>query len=62
MTTLELYLIILCAILWALGGFMSYAGIVATENIRPSKTAEAVTIVFWPFAALYAIFYDNNKR
>lgn len=53
MTPLEQYLIIVCLVLWLLGGLISYEAAVATGHCRPGKLEATTCVLFWPFIALY---------
>lgn len=46
---------IAAAILWVMGGWVTYIGQVATGLQRPSLGIQLLLIVLWPLVALYAM-------
>ena len=54
MTTLELTLTALCAVLWALGAYSTYAGIIILRPL-PGRLLQIVTLVIWPFVVLWVV-------
>jgi len=55
MTALELTLATITAVLWVLGAYSTYAGIMIARPL-PGRLAQVVTLLIWPFVVLWVVF------
>jgi len=61
MTALELTLATLTAVLWVLGAYSTYAGIMIARPL-PGRLAQWVTLAIWPFVVLWVVFMSRSAR
>jgi len=60
MTALELTLATITAVLWVLGAYPTYAGIMIVRPL-PGRLAQVVTLVIWPFVVLWVVFMSRSS-
>ena len=60
MTTLEITLTTLTAVLWVLGAYSTYACIMLVRPL-PGRRAQIVTLAIWPFVVLWVVCSSRSR-